>query len=349
MEKGLKTKTKARRQPLKGTAATKPPTSAADFKRLEFHRSAVALMPDPADRRPGIAYQVEGGPKKVAQQFCSCRISGPATCVHQKELSRLLAARQGAADDRTSHDNFQSGLWHRLATVLAEKERETPETIRLVAIKSDSQNSVQVLGSSNRTLLTYISAELDRVRFLERCTQPPEDADVPTRGEVMRQLALLTLSENERVLMDRGLKTRRQVLEETFWYKFAYHCFREFGSNGCTLLPAVDESNGAFMVAGVTAQNEDVFKMEIPRNRVKRLLLECAGMLSNQHGLTINPIPLDAIFDVKLTSELDIEISPLLRVVSKKGEAKFFQREDLKRFQYGDLYYIKELNLIMLI
>ncbi len=90
------------------------------------------------------------------------------------------------------------------------------------------------------------------MRFLERCTPPPEDADVPTRGEVMRQLALLTLTENERVLMDRGLKTRRQVLEETFWYKFAYHCFREFGSNGCTLLPAVDESSGAFMVAGVS-------------------------------------------------------------------------------------------------
>ena len=76
---------------------------------------------------------------------------------------------------------------------------------------------------------------------------------MPTRGEVIRQLSLLTLTENESVLMDRGLKTRRQVLEETFWYKFAYHCFREFGSNGCTLHPAVEESSGAFMVTGTTA------------------------------------------------------------------------------------------------
>lgn len=67
MLKGIKTKTKARRRPLKGTATIKPPTSAVDFNRLEFHRTAIALMPDPADRRPGIAYQVEGGPKKVAQ------------------------------------------------------------------------------------------------------------------------------------------------------------------------------------------------------------------------------------------------------------------------------------------
>jgi superfamily II DNA or RNA helicase len=320
--------------------------TAADFSRLEFHRNAVALMPDPADRRPGIAFQVDGDTKKVEQQFCSCRTSGAATCAHQKELSRVLAAWQNESVHHSFYADFQNGFWHSLAAVLAEEVRETPATIRLAVMHSGGRDSVEVIGTGNRSLLTYISAKLDRARFLERCTQPPEDADVPTRGEVIRQLSLLTLTENERVLMDRGLKTRRQVLEETFWYKFAYHCFREFGSNGCTLHPAVDESSGAFTVAGITTQNEEVFKMEIPRKRVKRLLQECAGMLSNHHGLAIHPIPLDAIFDVKLTAKLDVEIRPLLRLIQKNGEAKFFEREDLKRFQYGDLYYIKELNLL---
>ena len=105
--------------------------TAADFNRLEFHRNAVALMPDPADRRPGIAFQVDGGTKKMDQQFCSCRTSGAPTCSHQKELSRVLAARQGEPADRIFYDNFQTGLWHRLAAVLAEEERETPATIRL--------------------------------------------------------------------------------------------------------------------------------------------------------------------------------------------------------------------------
>ena len=77
---------------------------------------------------------------------------------------------------------------------------------------------------------------------------------MPTRGEIIRQLSLLSLTENERALMDHGLKTRRQVLEETFWYKFAYHCFRELGSNRCTLHPAIDETSGAFMVTGTAAQ-----------------------------------------------------------------------------------------------
>jgi len=337
---------KAKRRPFTKSVATMPVAPAADYNRLEFHRAAVALMPDPADRRPGIAFQIEGGPKKVAQQFCSCRASGTATCIHQKELSRVLAAWQGQSVDHSYYGKFQSGPWHSLASMLFEAQRDTPASIRLAAIESDGRKNLKVIGSSNQTLLTYLSADLDRMRFLERCTLPPEDADVPTRGEIIRQLALLALTENERVLMERGLKTRRQVLEETFWYKFAYHCFREFGATGCTLHPAIDESSGAFMVTGTVARNEAVFKFEIPRKLVKRVLLECGEIFSNQHGLTINPIPLDAIFDVKLTSELDLEISPLLRTVSKEGEAKFFQREDLKRFQYGDLYYIKELNLL---
>ncbi len=283
MPQKLKAKISDNRRRSKKTTDQTPVIPEEDFNRLEFHRNAVALLPNPTDRRPGIAFQVEGGPKKVAQQFCSCRTSGTATCSHQKELSRVLAARQGAIAERSFYDNFQTSLWHWLATILAENERETPATIRLATIKSDGRTSIKIIGSNHRTILIYLSTEFDRERFLERCTQPPEDSAVPTRGEVIRQLALLSLTENERVLMDSGLKTRRQVLEETFWYKFAYHCFREFGSNGCTLNPAIDESSGAFTVTGTTAWDEnveDMFKLEIPRKLVKRVLQECSGLLS---------------------------------------------------------------------
>ena len=87
--------------------------------------------------------------------------------------------------------------------------------------------------------------------------------------------------------------------------------------------------------------------MEIPRKRVKRLLQECAGLLSNQHGLAINPISLDAIFDVKLTSKLDLEISPLLRTDSEKRRSQIFSARRSQTFSiWGPIYYIKELNLL---
>jgi len=186
MAQRLKTKITARRRPLKKVSTAAPVVSAADFNRLEFHRYAVALMPDPADRRPGIAFQVDGDTKRVEQQFCSCQTSGAGTCSHQKELSRVLAAWQNESVHHSFYADFQNGFWHSLAAVLAEEVRETPATIRLAVMHSGGRDSVEVIGTSNRSLLTYISAKLDRARFLERCTQPPEDADVPTRGEVIR-------------------------------------------------------------------------------------------------------------------------------------------------------------------
>ena len=56
--------------------------------RIEFHRHALALMPDPADRRPGIAYFVKGSRSEPGQRFCSCSISRTRTCPHLLGLTK---------------------------------------------------------------------------------------------------------------------------------------------------------------------------------------------------------------------------------------------------------------------
>lgn len=320
--------------------------SSGGLQRLEFHRNAFALMPDPDDKRPGIAFRVEGAPKKVDQQFCSCRLSSRKTCAHLKELSQILAAQQKKDSTGSFYEDFRSGDWHRLAVILSDPFPQKLQDVQLTAFRSNGREVVSVCNDNDVVLLTYIADRLDRTRFLERCILPPEEAAAPTRAEAIRQLALLTLTENERVLMDRGLRTRRQVLEQTFWYTFAYHCFREFGNEGCVLHPAIEESSGAFVVTGKTNEIQEIFRLEIPRHSVKRVLSECAGLFSNMHGLRLHPIPLDCLFDVKLTPKLSVEIRPILRLIQKNGENRFFEREDLKRFQYGDLHYIKELGIL---
>ena len=60
-----------------------------DLERVEFHRHAVALMPDASDPRPGIAFLVEGQRNGVTQRFCSCSISKKRTCDHTLELTRV--------------------------------------------------------------------------------------------------------------------------------------------------------------------------------------------------------------------------------------------------------------------
>jgi len=325
---------------------TNPSVNQVDLARLEFHRNAVALMPDPQDKRPGIAIRVEARGGRVDQQFCSCSISQSRTCAHLKDLSRLVHAWQQKLGEKEPDEDFKSSIWYRLAGILADESSETPATIRPLAVCHEKKDAILVLGGSGERLLTYISSGLDRSRFLERCTLPPDDTAVPTRSTVIRNLAWLTLTKNEQLLLEQGLRTRRQALEESFWYKFAYHGYRELGTNGCSFHAAIEESSGSFVVACNNTANRRAFAIDIPRRKVKRVLDSFQKMLCNQHGLAIYPIPLDSLFDVKLNDRLDIIIRPLVRIIQKNGEAKFFERADLKRFQYGNLYYIKELGIL---
>ncbi|MBU0988235.1 MAG: DEAD/DEAH box helicase, partial [Proteobacteria bacterium] len=346
MPKINKRKTKNKSIILNKITDKEHPVSTEDFSRLEFHRNAVALMPNPADRRPGIAIRVEAPNGRLDHQSCSCITAKSRTCSHLKELSRVIPAFQKELGDTSLAEDFKSGIWYRLANIMADGCRETLETIRLRSVRNKRNKALDVLNSRGEPILTYFSQGCDRSRFLERCTTAPEDTDVPTRGMVMQRLSLLTITENEMTLLQQGLKTRRQALEENFWYKFAYHGYREYASGDCTFHAAIEETTGAFVVTGLKADGQNIFSMEVPRQKVKRMLNGFQQILNNHNGLNIHPIPLDSIFSIKLNDDLDLEILPQLRLMRKNGVFKFFEREDLARYQYGDLIYIKELGIL---
>jgi SNF2 family DNA or RNA helicase len=328
------------------TSREKPQVPQTDLDRLEFHRNAAALMPDPKDKRPGVAILVEALRGRVGQRFCSCHARRSQTCSHLKEFPRILLAYRQQVEENTPADDFKASFWYRFAEVMADGSSMKADTVRLTTASHGSGQPLVVISDSGKRLLTYFSQALDRSRFLERCTVTGKEQEIPTRGHVISQLSLLTLTDDERVLMDRGLKTRRQVLEESFWYKVAYHGYREFSGRGGTFYPIIEKNTGTFSLRFQDAEKQCPFAADIPRSRVKTVLRALKEVLCNAHDLSVDPIPLDTIFDVRLNKKLDIEIQPLLRLIQKDGDAKFFERENLKRFQYGDLYYIEELGIL---
>jgi hypothetical protein len=328
------------------TSREKPQVPQTDLDRLEFHRNAAALMPDPKDKRPGVAILVEALRGRAGQRFCSCHARRSQTCSHLKEFPRILLAYRQQVEENTPADDFKASFWYRFAEVMADGSSMKADTVRLTTASHGSGQPLVVISDSGKRLLTYFSQALDRSRFLERCTVTGKEQEIPTRGHVISQLSLLTLTDDERVLMDRGLKTRRQVLEESFWYKVAYHGYREFSGRGGTFYPIIEKNTGTFSLRFQDAEKQCPFAADIPRSRVKTVLRALKEVLCNAHDLSVDPIPLDTIFDVRLNKKLDIEIQPLLRLIQKDGDAKFFERENLKRFQYGDLYYIEELGIL---
>lgn len=313
-----------------------------DLNRLEFHRHGAALMPDPGDRHPAIACLIKPPNGKVGQRFCDCMGTGSKTCRHLKQLSRISSDFQDAVEA------FKTSVWYRLAAIMADGCRQRVENVGVLAAgEKECTRKIVISDRSDEKLLQYVSGGPDLSRLVERCTFAGDDAAVPTRADVLQRLSLLTCTQDEYFLMDRGLETKRQTFENSFWYRFGYHCFREFGETDCRLRPSIDETEGTFYLSGVTPGGEPLFHLPIPRQKVKRVLEELKDALCNQHGLNIAPMHLDSVFNVKLNQSMDLEIQPLLRLIQKDGMHQFFRREDLDRYQYGDLYYIKELGMLV--
>ena len=197
-----------------------------------------------------------------------------------------------------------------------------------------------MLDSNGKEMLCYLSQNADLYRFVERFGQASAENSVPHRGSLLDKLARMTRSKEERVMAERGFKSRRQSLEESFWHRLAYHAFRELGTQKCVFEPGIEEASGAFTVTCELTGAGPIFRMTIPPRQVKRILTTFKEFLPNQRGLAIHPIPLKSIFKVTMDTKLDLEVRPVIRLLQESGEAKFFDREDLGRYHYGDLIYI---------
>ncbi|MEW6325978.1 MAG: hypothetical protein AB1487_00010 [Thermodesulfobacteriota bacterium] len=320
--------------------------SAPDFHLVEFHRHGLALVPDPKDKKPGVAFFLKGSAHEPDLRTCSCSVFKRQTCPHILKLVDLYKAFRRQYGERTPEEAFRSSIWYRMATIMADGCRETVVSIRPQFVDLESGRTIRVLGPDGKEMVCYLSQSPDAIRFLERLGQVPEKNAVPHRGALLKELAHLTLSNEERIMWKRGFKTLRWALEESLWYRLAYHGFREFGDDGSIFHPAIEEASGAFTVTCKRSEGDPIFRMVIPREKVKRLLTAFQEFLPNQHGLTIHPIPLKSIFKISANTELDLEVRPVVQVLQESAEARFFEREDLERFRYGDLIYIRELGIL---
>ena len=320
--------------------------SATDLNQVEFHRHGLALVPDPTDRKPGVTFFLKGNGNEPDLRDCSCSTARRETCPHILKIVKLYRALLKEYGGQTPQDAFRSSVWYRMATILAEGCQETVKSIRLQFVDLDSGKSLRVLGSDGKEMLSYLSKSSEAIRFLERLGQVPKENAIPHRGALLEELAHMTLSDAEHIMQESGIKTIRRVLEENFWYRLAYHGFREFGDKGINFHPSIEEVSGTFTVTCRRSGDDPIFRMVIPRRKVKSLLITLKEFLPNQHGLSIHPIPLKSIFKISTTTELDLEVRPIIKVLQESGEARFFEREDLERFRYGDLIYIKELGIL---
>jgi superfamily II DNA or RNA helicase len=319
---------------------------ASEFNRLEFFRHGFALVPDPADRSPGVAFFIKGDKQVRDQRVCSCPVFGKQTCEHILMLIAFYRGFLKQFGDQTPEEAFRSSLWYRLAILLADESRETAGSMRLQFSGLNEDRILRVVDADGKERLQYFSQSSDIIRFIERMDPADGKAPVPTRMALLTELAALTLTDEEQYMAQMGFKSRRQVFEESFYYRLAYHSFREFDGRKATFHPAIEESAGEFTVTLKQDGESSIWRLVVPRKKVKDLLLTFREIFPDQREMAIHPIPLKSVLRISAKASMNLEIKPLVQVTEEGGKTRTFAREGLERFRYGDLFYVKELGLL---
>ncbi len=235
---------------------------------LEYHRNAIALVPSAEDASPGVAIMVIGAHGDTAYRSCTCSRWASQTCRHMLRLSSTYKAHRSVLGWPDLGGSFRNSLWYEIAAVLAEGCRDTPHTVKVKRVPRDP--AIYVYDTRGKLLCTYLTTGSDSVRFCERCCEALETGSAFSRSDILNQLSRLTLTETERVVMARGLQTRRQALEQSFWYRMAYHGFRELGDQ-CTMHTGVD-SQDHFRITALDARQAPVFSAFIAPEKVRRII-----------------------------------------------------------------------------
>ena len=313
---------------------------------IEFHRHGYALMPEETDRDPGVAVFVDNGPDMRPFRSCTCQVFKKKTCPHILKLSGSISAIREHFNGKALYQDFRESFWYRLTAILVEDRVLPVDSVRLTRGGKDRQDIVRVLDKDGEELLTHYSKKPDASRFLERFIENGNENPVLSRADILQRLTLLTLREDESAMAEHGYKTRRMTLEESFWHRVAYHAYRELGSSSFSLEPAIEESSGIFFLKFMDNTGDLIFRLAVPRTAVKRILVNFKEEISNQHLMPIQPIPLKSLFKVNQTTELDLEVRHLIQIIQQNGEDIFLEGEDLKRYRYGSLIYVRDLGVM---
>lgn len=315
---------------------------------LEFHRTGIGLVPDGPGETHAAIYVARVPGSSSPLKSCTCAAKS-RTCDHLKALSKAVADVQQRFAARSWEEAFEASVWHRLARLLFEGNPQASAKVRVLRVSRDEGPVVRVTSPAGDELAEYLDTSPARVRFLERTGKVAGSDGVFDRAGLLERLALFQSTEQERLFHKAGMKTQRQTWEDSFWHRLAYHCVREFESEGerGTFHPAIDQGDGRFTFTFHRPGGEPAVRFSVPRDRVRAALQLLAAEYPEQEDLAVRPIPLMSIFRVTQETELDlVEVRPVIRALQENGEERFYDRRDFEKFRYGHLVYIPELGVL---
>jgi len=307
---------------------------------MEFYRHSMALLPDLNDADPGTAIMVLNTKYGTYGRSCNCLLSKTKTCHHVRTLTNIYKATIKTLEGKTLDKDFTSSIWLNIANVLSQGSSVPLQSIQIKNGSSKKKKSIQVFDSKGNKICSYISKGQDRLRFIERCIDGSNDSFQHKRKKNLDTLSLLTLSDSERQMALLGAKTRQQVFEESFFFRLAYHAYRESGTLGSIFKPVITRTSGAFNLVCISKEKKIIYSLNIPRQQVVKLFEVFHKYSSKHHLFSTHNICFKTVFKTTITEKGDIKLKPYIN-----SGAEFYERKKLEKYIYKTLIYLEKEKL----
>ncbi len=321
--------------------------------RLEYHRNALALLPEKDDPDPGTATLVIEAEKGVRSVNCSCGSSGKKkACSHVTQLSGAVRRVPELFDEQWFDAGFRNGPWYKLASAL---HRACPVDPENLVVESDPEASgkteeLRIMQADGRLMISCLNigsdSETDELDLLlERTRLCSPNGSPFHRDRILGMLGKMTLTESERKMDEQGLKSRRQALEESFWYRLAYHFRNVSAKDGVSLGTEIEEDTGRFMIRCSDGRGRRI-EIAVPGNAAMRVRRDLEKNFRQRSDVPIWPESIESIVKVSADESNNLRLTLFLLVHNPDGSTETVERSRLSRYWYGDAVYLPEKKVL---
>ena len=192
----------------------------------------MALMPEPNDPNPGTAFLLPQSIGGKELRYCNCSVAKTKTCGHIKALTDLYRSMKKNGVSEPFDTDFKKSLWHTFASMMADLYPASLDSVEVVPHDKDEYAHLYIRNDQGRSLMIITPPPSDNGAdrlspspLVDRLCPCFGTSPSASRYHTLRQLYILTMSDTERAMEKMGRKTRRQAMEDSLWYRTAYHFF----------------------------------------------------------------------------------------------------------------------------
>lgn len=324
-------------------SATEPPLTELLLSRVEFHRDALAVLPEPGEKTGHVVfYHLKTTPEgPVPALECSCRPAKGRICTHLPAARELLLHLPTPLPENIHYEQFLKSPWHALAQTLGAAGTPALAAVRVHLNGPDEPPGFRIALYRGADLIHYMRAATDNAKRLRDRLLVTSGDERLTRADVLSRLTFLAATPSERIFNARDFKSQKQIIENGFWYRFAYHCFREFGFTGLKFTQEPLPKQKRVRFSALAADGKPVFTFTVPEAEAAKLMNVLVDSLPAVPQAQAQEAWATPVLRVRFTARgSKLELMPLLKVTTPDGHEHVAECANLARPRFGDKVYV---------